>query len=64
MVNVTRSKFWPAMLMLASLALLAAATLSDQRFKVATILLLAMFAAKIAIAHKRGLREGANKSQL
>jgi hypothetical protein len=56
------NKFWPAMAMLIVLAVLAAATLTDLRFKVATLAVLGMFAAKIAINRRKELKELLEKS--
>jgi hypothetical protein len=53
---VTEKKFWPAMLMLGVLAVVAWNGLTDDRFRVATILILAMFAVKILITHRKQLR--------
>jgi uncharacterized membrane protein len=56
------NKFWPAIAMLTVLAVLAAATLTDVRFKVATLAVLGMFAAKIAINRRKQLLEKSSKS--
>ena len=55
------NKFWLALAMLGVLAVVAWVTLSDERFRYATLIILGFFAIRIWTAHKRAALEADDK---
>jgi hypothetical protein len=57
------NKFWPAIAMLVVLAVVAWTTVSDEKFRAVTLIILAFFAVRIWTTHKRRELEAEKEDQ-
>jgi hypothetical protein len=57
------NKFWPAMAILAALAVIAWTTLSEEKFRYVTLIILAFFAVRIWTTQKRRELEAEKQDQ-